>query len=158
LFKVNKAACTLSENTMETIKFINVSNHPSAKWSQAQLAAARGDGQRHGDGMLNRQIVDIPFPNVPADASHQEVLVIAEALYEQIRKEHSSAYDRVLIQGEMGVVYLVVDALRKINWDVVHATTERKVTENADGSKTVTFEFVRFRSYFRQRLEEERLG
>lgn len=54
--------------------FINVSNHPSSKWSQAQKDAAGGE------------ILDIPFPNINPRASTWEVEAMASEFEKRIPK------------------------------------------------------------------------
>lgn len=47
--------------------FINFSNHPSGRWDVKQKKASEQYGR----------IVDIPFPMVPAQASQEEVGILA---------------------------------------------------------------------------------
>jgi hypothetical protein len=59
--------------------------------------------------------------------------------------------DRVLIQGDFGLTYLLVDFCRQQGLTPIYATTERSVSEtvNDDGSvtKKSTFRHKRFREY-----------
>ena len=128
--------------------FINISNHPSSKWSSRQLEAAKA---------LADVIIDVPFPNVPADASISDVKGMAEEL--AINKvwpyinDYKVEHLTILLQGEMTLVAALLRILQipgnGIN--VVAACSERNSVEtvNPDGSttKTAVFKFVQFRSY-----------
>ena len=117
-------------------RFVNLTNHPSARWSEAQLQAAGGD------------VVDVPFPNVPPAAGRDEVESLANHVVEQVLDLNPGT---VLVQGEMTLTYRVVSALHQHGVKVVAATSERRVVEttNEDGStdKRVVFSFVQFREY-----------
>ena len=115
--------------------FVNISNHPSPKWGEDQLSAAKALG---GD------IRDIQFPNVPASASMAEVAALAATLVEQC-----APGDVVMIMGETSLVYTTIRSLLAKGARVVVTTTERRSVEvtNPDGSvtKTAVFGFVAFR-------------
>lgn len=117
-------------------RFINLTNHPSARWSDAQRQAAGGD------------IVDVKFPNVPPEAGKDEVKSLADRLVEQVLDLNPST---VLVQGEMTLTYRVVSALHQHGVRVVAATSRREVVETTreDGSteKRAVFSFVQFREY-----------
>ncbi len=55
--------------------FYNITNHPSAKWSADQLAAA---------SELGGEVIDLPFPNVPPLATSQDVSATADVLAAQV--------------------------------------------------------------------------
>ena len=130
--------------------FVNISNHPSSKWSKEQLDAAHRMGE----------IVDILFPNIPASASKEDVKKIAcdvvSAAY------HVDGFDVedsnfVLVQGEMSATYEMVQRFATLNYMTgmtfipVVACSERNVIEKQldDGTtkKEVVFKFVKFREY-----------
>jgi hypothetical protein len=117
--------------------FINVSNHPSAKWSAEQLSAAKALG--------GGEVRDIQFPNVPPAASMTDVAELATNLAAQIGDT-----DVAMVQGEASLCYSLTMRLRKRGLRVVVACTERKVQEvtKIDGSveKTAVFAFVGFRN------------
>lgn len=131
-----------------TTSFINVSNHPSSKWSQKQLEAALA---------LADSIIDVPFPNVPADASTSDVKDLAEELVTNKVWPHINDYKvepmTVLVQGEMTLTAAILKILQVPGNGIncVAACSERKSveTQNPDGTttKTAIFEFVQFRSY-----------
>lgn len=119
---------------------LNISNHPTDKWSAEQRKAA---AIQFGD------VIDVPFPNVDPTADshtvgHQAVKFVSDALDTHVKPDGFCA---ALVQGEMVFVYAAVNTLKRKGIPCYAATTERKVVENADGSKTTTFEFVRFRAY-----------
>lgn len=96
-------------------------------------------------------IVDIPFPNVPANANMDEVNEIVNNTVDKMLAV-GKANDIVChIAGEPVVTHAVVNTLIKLHIPSVASTTERNVVEttNPDGttSKTVQFKFVQFRSY-----------
>ena len=117
--------------------FINISNHPSSKWSPAQLAAAGG------------KVVDIPFPNVPPTATPAEVEEMAQRLLDEVAKHGFFHTHTAMVQGEFSLTYALTGMLIRLGTEVVVATSfERKSVENPDGSKTVVFEFVQFRRIY----------
>jgi len=123
--------------------FLNISNHPSSKWSAEQIEAAR---------RIGGEIVDVPFPNVPDNASMIDIYFLRDRLIEEIESRNAV----VMIQGESNLTYAVVSALEFLhNWmtgTVFAATTRRETVETveADGStkKTSVFRFSGFRPYF----------
>jgi len=117
--------------------FYNITNHPSLKWSEEQKKAAEAYGE----------IVDWAFPNVPADATPKGIHSYTADIVGSIKQKEEPENITVLIQGESTLVYCVVNAFQQEGIRCVAATSERKVTENPDGTKTVAFEFVQFREY-----------
>lgn len=120
--------------------FFNLTNHPSSKWSDEQKASALlmvgGDGE----------IVDIPFPNIPPEATGREVRKTA---FDYLVKYFDDADTEsvVLVQGEMVFTFNMVNLLQTERIRCVAATTERKVEERPNGEKVSVFKFVRFRNY-----------
>lgn len=117
--------------------FINFSHHPSFSWEQEQLDATTKYGE----------IVDIPFVNVPPEATEQEVYRIAEEQVEKIAKLAPAA---VLCQGEMLLTYYMVNLLKAKGILVVCASTNRiskEVVVNGHIEKRSCFRFVQFRKY-----------
>lgn len=128
--------------------FYNISNHPSAKWSPAQIAAAEFRGGT---------IVDIPFPNVPPAATPEEVEALADNLVASIppvRGMHGEEVPMpfVMCQGEFSLTFATTRRLLAGGYRVVVACTERKVQEKTlEGGKvekTAVFEFVQFRRVY----------
>ena len=114
--------------------FCNISNHPSTRWSQPQRDAALA---------LADHIVDIPFPEVPPEADGPAVRRLAENLDRQVPESTAAA----MIQGEFTLVHALVDHLQRRGVTCLAATSTRSVTEQADGSRVVRFDFVRYREY-----------
>lgn len=118
------------------MRFVNISNHPSDKWSDKQKQAAM-------ELTNGNEIVDIAFPNVNPTFSKEDI----EKMVSVFITKNTFAHDDVFhVMGEMGFTYKLVQVLKSKSHKVYHSTTERKVTEN-NGIKTVIFAFVQFRSY-----------
>jgi hypothetical protein len=114
--------------------FLNISNHPSSGWSEAQTGAALA---------LAERIEDITFPNVPPAASLAEVEQMALDLSVEVPVETTHA----LVQGEFTLCFEVVRRLQARGIKCLAATTERQVEIAPDGAKTSTFKFVQFREF-----------
>lgn len=125
------------------MKLVAISNHPVEKWD---------DNQKMG----YEKIVHIPFPNVPATSTAEEVESMVEDLINQIRKVTGATWYEldgwgmyaldpkgwtISIQGEFSLCYRFVSRTGIIP---VIPTTERITTEK-DGIKTSVFAFVRWR-------------
>lgn len=122
--------------------FINYSNHPTSKWSEEQLNAAKEMADR---------VVDESFPQINPEATEFDVIDLAKSEINRLFQTYSG-YDEFVIHiaGEMTFTAYFVSQINK--WWAADAicitsTTKRDVVENSDGSKTVKFGFVRFRQY-----------
>ncbi len=127
-------------------KFINLTNHPSATWGEAQRAAVTALGCD--------EIIDIQFPNVNPHATSSDVAAHAAAtLAEVVALGLGDGVHRgaVHVMGESGFVAAFVAAAKLAGVHCVHSTTVRVAveTKNADGTvtKTSQFNFVQFRDY-----------
>ena len=90
------------------------------------------------------------FSNVPPEID--DIKEYSQIFIEFLEK-NSSSEDIVLIQGDFGVVFWVVEYCKKNNLKVVYATTKRVVKEkNVDGKvvKISEFKHVKFRFYFKE--------
>lgn len=114
--------------------FVNLTNHPSANWDEAQTKAAFA---------LAERIEDIAFPAVPPDADEKPIEALAETCIAQIPPETSHA----LVQGEFTLTVELVRRLQARGITCLAATSEREVEEDGDGRRVSTFRFVRFRAY-----------
>ena len=118
--------------------FINFSNHPSSHWKEEQVRAALEYGE----------IIDIPFPEIPANASEGDIAALAEQYAEEIACKNPAA---VMCQGEFTFVYALVHRLNAIGIVCVAACSERRTVEYADENGNLkresVFEFIRFREY-----------
>ncbi len=117
--------------------FINLSNHPAEKWSEAQIEAARQYGE----------LQEIPFPNVGPDADAETMKKIVEETLRQVKETAEGKTATVHVMGEMTLTYALVSKLKEVGIRCVASTTNRDVTENADGTRTSKFNFVKFREY-----------
>ena len=122
---------------MEKI-FVNHTNHPSARWGDEQLTAAKNFGE----------LVDVPFPAINPAASSEEIRELVWANAEKILSLEPAA---VLCQGEFNYTFEMVERLKNFGVKVLAATSERIVREEIlpDGSSRSisTFRFVQFREY-----------
>lgn len=113
--------------------FVNFTNHPSDKWEPEQ----RQDALKYGE------IVDLPFPEVEAEADE---VVINEMAVSYVQKILELQPGAVLCQGEFCLVFQVVTMLKAHGITVLAACSKREVEEYGN-KKEVTFKFVRFRKY-----------
>lgn len=132
--------------------FLNISNHPSDKWGEKQISSAL----ELADG-----IIDLPFPNInpewdSVNYSHLNLRDMVKKISKDAElssaiKQFSMYYNNqntiIMVQGEMSFTHYLVNILQNDGYTVVCSTTERNTVENADGTKTVKFEFCRFREY-----------
>lgn len=118
--------------------FVNHTNHPSERWGDEQLAAAKNFGE----------LVDVPFPAINPAATTDEIRALVQSTLEEILSLKPTA---VLCQGEFNYTFEMVERLKNFGVKVFAATSERIVREEIlpDGSsRTIsTFRFVQFREY-----------
>ena len=112
--------------------FLNLSNHPSASWSEPQLAACGG------------KVVDLAFPQVAPDGDEAYIEQLANDYYNKINA--MSNIEAVHIMGEMTFCYKLITKLKAHNIRCVASTTKRETVEE-NGVKISKFNFVRFREY-----------
>ncbi|MFT6130112.1 MAG: hypothetical protein ACJATN_001838 [Neolewinella sp.] len=113
---------------------LNLTNHPSTRWSEKQLATAE---EAYGE------VQDLQFPSIPSGASTAEVEELAETYLEKVVEASPTA---VHLQGEFTFVYALALRLQEQGIPVVASTSER-VVEEREGKKIVHFNFVQFRDY-----------
>ena len=114
--------------------FGNISNHPSAEWSEEQKKAAC---------VLADCVRDFPFPEVPPDADPGWIEAAAAAFEDSLPPETTHA----LVQGEFTLTMALVKRLQEKGIRCLAATTERAVEKTEDGREVRAFRFVRFREY-----------
>ena len=120
---------------------LNLSNHPSAGWDAAQLEAVR---------VQFGGVEDLPFPMIPPEWEAAEVEALAAeyvARCQAMLAEHANEANAVHIMGEMTFTCTFVVQAQARSLQCVASTTERLSEPQADGSRRVTFRFVRFRDY-----------
>ena len=132
--------------------FLNLSNHPSDKWTERQREAALAISRKLNDGLDEEDIFieDMPFPNIPPNADSEKVAYIVDDFYRKINNECVAELTAVHIMGEMTFVYMLVQKLQKRGFACYAGTSERKTIDHADGTKTVVFDFVQFSAYSSQ--------
>lgn len=138
LYRVKK----IKYNIYGVYMLLNISNHPSDKWSSFQKEAAN---------IAYGRVIDIPFPEIVPTAELEEITIIAASYLNQISEiidENSKEEIYVHIMGEFTFTYLMIEMLKKIKIKCFASTTQRNVIENSDNTKTVLFQFVKFRPYF----------
>ena len=121
------------------MKLINISNHNSNNWSKEQKAGFD-------------EIIDIQFPNVPANATTKDVILTAYDLLDKITDEVLTEDElNIMLQGEFSLCYKLKELIDKAYWTVNYyiPTTERKVVEsfgiNKETIKETIFQFVQWR-------------
>lgn len=117
---------------------INLSNHPSSKWSKEQTEAAN---REFGE------IVDLPFPTVAPDGDEKYIAALAAQYRDKVVELACGEPATVHVMGEMTITFALVVLLQKTGFQCIASTTERLAVEFNDGTKEVKFRFVRFRKY-----------
>ncbi|MDE6435188.1 MAG: hypothetical protein K2L07_13270 [Lachnospiraceae bacterium] len=118
---------------------LNLTNHPSSDWSFSQLESAieRWD-----------TVVDIPFPDAPADFDEDQIIQLAETIVKKAVVLHP---DAVLCQGEMTLAFSLVHMFHAYGIPAYAATSCRQskeeVKEDGETQKQSIFRFVKFRKY-----------
>ena len=118
---------------------VNLSNHPSACWS---------DAQKHAALELAPEIRDLPFPAVPPEAGAREIVALADEVVARLTREAPGA-THAMVQGEFTLAHALVGKLQQMGIVCIAATTRREVVEQSGGTQTTRFNFVRFREYSR---------
>ena len=117
--------------------FINLTNHPSDRWSEEQRKAAEAFGK----------IVDIPFPLVNENATEAEIEQLAGQYSASILGMGKSKDLIVHVMGEQTFCYALVSKLQKEGIRCIASCTKHDSFINEDGQKVSTFHFTRFREY-----------
>lgn len=117
---------------------INLTNHPSSKWSSEQMGAAVASYE---------EVVDYAFPIVSPIATEHEIYVMANAIVDDILRLYGTQDVFIHVMGELTLCYCLIRKFTEKGIHCVASTTERIVTEHPDGTKTSTFKFVQFREY-----------
>jgi len=125
---------------------LNLSNYPSASWPDAQRRAAR---ERFGP------VADLVFPQVPPAAGLDEVAGLASEYLGRIleRRAEAAGPFAVHLMGEMTFTFILANLLKAHRIPCLASTTERTVTEEADGRKVSHFRFIGFRPYFHLEID-----
>ena len=116
--------------------FINLTNHPSEKWSEEQFNAAHQYGE----------IVDLSFPIIEPSFTKDDIMFLVREFTETIfgLMEGNTV---VHVMGEMTFTYNIVNVLKGTGITCLASTTERNTIMMPDGKKISEFKFVQFREY-----------
>ncbi|MGL5563577.1 MAG: CRISPR-associated protein [Tannerellaceae bacterium] len=118
---------------------INLSNHPSALWSNKQLMAA----QEFGD------IYDLEFPSVDPDKGGKYIESLAIEYFGKIEiiisREAVSQIVCVHLMGEISFCFALFRLLRQHEIRCVVSTSRRVSYTDELNQKISEFNFVRFR-------------
>lgn len=121
--------------------FINFSNHPSGKWPDRQIEYTV---KNYGE------IVDVAFPNVPVEATEQDIQALADDSILKMKDYLVDPSTTVMCQGEFTLSYAVIRKLIEKNYCVVAAITTRNTKEeviNGKVTKVSEFVFCGYREY-----------
>lgn len=117
---------------------INLTNHPSSRWSDKQKAAAEEYGE----------IVDMPFPVIDEAGDEKYIATLADEYLNKIVNLSDTQSVVVHLMGEQTFSYALIKRLRERGITCVASTTKRIVKEEVPGKKSeVIFQFERFRAY-----------
>lgn len=118
---------------------LNFSNHPSAQWDDSQLLEA----EKYGS------VVDMPFPEIDPDWDENELDQLAQDYLLKINQLVLSRNSKTVIHlmGEYSFCFTMVYKLISQGIEVIVSTSKRQSVMNDDGTKTIRFNFVRFRKY-----------
>lgn len=88
------------------------------------------------------------WSNIPSESAH--IKNYLNDLFKWLLKK-AKVEDLVLVQGEIGAVYLLVDFCKKNGYIPIYATTKREVSEEALSAEAIQlnriFTHVRFRTF-----------
>jgi len=118
---------------------INISNHPSTRWSDEQKEASKE---------FASEIIDVPFPLVNPSANTAEICQLAnDIFYKHIVPKRKNCI--LMIQGEFSLRYALFMLCKANGFSIAIPTTKREVQEKflPDGSviKQAVFKFIRWR-------------
>lgn len=117
--------------------FVNFTNHPSEKWSEEQLSAARAVGT----------VTDLKFPDIPTDIAPDSFDRLVEEYRHKILELCRGRKGTVHIQGEMTFVFRMVTELKARHIRCVASVTKRNTVDLGNGKSQSVFVFEGFREY-----------
>lgn len=118
---------------------INLSNHPHSSWKEEQITATDCYGS----------IMDIAFPNIPANWNTARVKKYAERYSKECMSKIDASTDpsnAIHLAGEPVFCYYVAQRLISSGYMVLTSTTQRNTIEE-NGKKISVFKFERYRAY-----------
>jgi len=114
--------------------------------SEIQLNDAKSNLEVSEVVSLPNKLQDI-WSNIPADIENLKDYLLP---IRNFLAENSQYGDVVLIQGDFGAVYQMVNFSKDLGLIPVYATTSREIEEFEENGKTIKksiFEHIRFREY-----------
>lgn len=124
--------------------FINISNHPSARWSKEQKEAAEQYGV----------VKDLTFPNIKPTLTSKNINELVNSIIgDVLTLTNEFPEDNILtvmVQGEFIFTFRLVTELKKAGIKTVAAKTERRVIEKVEDGITKSiseFKFAGFMEY-----------
>ena len=118
---------------------INLTNHPSSRWSEKQKSVAES---------VYGEIVDMPFPVIDEAGDEKYIATLADEYLNKIVNLSDTQSVVVHLMGEQTFSYALIKRLRERGITCVASTTKRIVKEEVPGKKSeVIFQFERFRAY-----------
>lgn len=117
---------------------INLSNHPSAQWSEKQLEVAK---------LQYGEIIDMQFPNINPEADENQ---IEHLVFDYLQKIKDIANDKKCVvhpMGEMSFTFALISLLMKNKIECVASTSHRHSIIMDNNTKKIVFDFVKFRKY-----------
>jgi len=117
---------------------INLSNHPSTRWSIEQTKTAQ---------TIYGEILDLPFPSVKPEGDSDYINSLANEYVEKVKNISGWKQSTIHLMGEMTLTFALIRRFQSIGLKCVAATSERIVIEIAPNKKDITFHFVQFREY-----------
>ncbi|CAM3953058.1 CRISPR-associated protein Csx20 [Arcobacter cloacae] len=114
--------------------------------SEIQLNDAKSNLEVSEVVSLPNKLQDI-WSNIPADIENLREYLLS---IRNFLAENSQYGDVVLIQGDFGAVYQMVNFSKDLGLIPVYATTSREIEEFEENGKTIKksiFEHIRFRGY-----------
>lgn len=120
---------------MNNKNFINLSNHPSDKWTSEQVMESN---------RLFGNILDLPFPIVNPEGDGKYIDSLVEEYLKKI--EDIENVEAIHVMGEFNFCYKIINELKKRGYKCVASCTKRDTVEE-NGVKISKFNFVQFREY-----------
>ncbi|KAA0259936.1 MAG: hypothetical protein EDM75_07390 [Chlorobiota bacterium] len=122
---------------------INYTNHPSAKWTGDQAAAAFEKWS---------SVIDIPFPQVEPEWNEADVTACFDLFLSEVQGRLTSlgvaeSDAEFLIMGEFRYTFYAVRTLKE-RGHRVYAHAGKREVEVVDNKSIYTFRFGRFVEYF----------
>lgn len=121
---------------------LNLTNHPSSLWDEAQLQAAAVYGE----------CVDMPFPAIDAEGDEEHINQLTDEYLQKITQiaDNEETEITVHLMGEMTFTVSLVEKLKNAGISCISSTSVRQSKDLGNGQKEITFKFVRFRKYGKQ--------